>query len=314
MNQVVKSPQYHMLITSYLAGYNSHAYLFHGPDTQTQYAVAYAYAHFLSCTDKKEGEVCGTCPACRAAIEGQILYSEIIGEDPNESIKIEAIHEIQRFLSLKQAEGSFKIVIIRNSQQIAREAREVLLKTLEEPSPGSVIFLLTTDRNALTKTILSRCQSLYFPVYPVIGIVDEEEAFWRAVYRDNEALVKEVMSITAKKREGKKDILLSRLASLVSNDEYRLMLVAYDLSTGDDAVEEIRQLIGVLGMLWQGSLLKKPVSGVFKTLQLEEKNIYDIIPRVITVLIETQQKLVSTAGNQRLILESGMLQVSGTVR
>ncbi|MBI5022647.1 MAG: hypothetical protein HZC05_00550 [Candidatus Magasanikbacteria bacterium] len=45
-------------------------------------------------------------------------------------------------------------------------AANALLKTLEEPSPKTLIVLLTTDENALPDTIISRCQVVRFYQVP----------------------------------------------------------------------------------------------------------------------------------------------------
>ncbi|MGM0497460.1 MAG: ATP-binding protein [Bacteroidota bacterium] len=43
----------------------SHAQLFLGPAGSGKLPLAIAYAQYLNCTDKQEGDSCGTCPSCR---------------------------------------------------------------------------------------------------------------------------------------------------------------------------------------------------------------------------------------------------------
>jgi len=43
----------------------SHAQLFTGPEGNGKLGLAIAYARFISCRDRKDGESCGICPSCR---------------------------------------------------------------------------------------------------------------------------------------------------------------------------------------------------------------------------------------------------------
>ena len=42
-----------------------HAQLFHGPEGSGALALALAYATYLSCRDRQEGDSCGSCPSCQ---------------------------------------------------------------------------------------------------------------------------------------------------------------------------------------------------------------------------------------------------------
>src|SRR5438045_9187706 len=56
--------------------------------------------------------------------------------------------------------GRSKVYVIVNAEELAEDAGNRLLKTLEEP-PGSVVFLLTAiERGAVLPTIASRCQEI----------------------------------------------------------------------------------------------------------------------------------------------------------
>ena len=43
----------------------SHAQLFSGPEGSGKLGLAIAYAQYISCRDRSEGESCGVCPSCR---------------------------------------------------------------------------------------------------------------------------------------------------------------------------------------------------------------------------------------------------------
>jgi DNA polymerase-3 subunit delta' len=78
------------------------------------------------------------------------------------SIKINSIRDIKRFLSMQYDELSYRFVIITDAHLMNDEAQNALLKSLEEP-PERVIFFLTTPyANRLRPTIISRCWKINF--------------------------------------------------------------------------------------------------------------------------------------------------------
>lgn len=78
------------------------------------------------------------------------------------SIKINSIRDIKRFLSLQYDEISYRFIIIIDAHLMSDEAQNALLKSLEEP-PDKVIFFITTSVvNRLRPTILSRSWRINF--------------------------------------------------------------------------------------------------------------------------------------------------------
>jgi len=55
-----------------------------------------------------------------------------------------------------------KVFIIDEAELLAEEGQNVLLKTLEEPAPGTVLILVTAGEGLLLPTIRSRCQRVTF--------------------------------------------------------------------------------------------------------------------------------------------------------
>jgi DNA polymerase-3 subunit delta' len=67
---------------------------------------------------------------------------------------------IQSDAQLKPIMGRTKVYVIVNAEELAEDAGNRLLKTLEEPAP-SVVFLLTAvERGGVLPTIASRCQEI----------------------------------------------------------------------------------------------------------------------------------------------------------
>jgi len=78
------------------------------------------------------------------------------------SIKINSIRVIKKFLSYNFSEVGYRFVIISEAHLMNDQAQNALLKNLEEP-PENVIFILTTSSIfRLRQTILSRCWRINF--------------------------------------------------------------------------------------------------------------------------------------------------------
>ena len=91
-------------------------------------------------------------------------WIEAIKATPNQQGKITAneCYDIVRKLSLKSFESGYKILILWMPEMLAKEAN-ILLKTLEEPPPDTLIMLVAENENLVLPTILSRCQLVKIP-------------------------------------------------------------------------------------------------------------------------------------------------------
>lgn len=89
-------------------------------------------------------------------------YKMLIADVDGKAIGIETIREVERFLSLKVPAGAAynRPVIIENAHLLSLEAQNALLKTLEEPPPGTFIIMTARSEHALLPTIRSRSRLL----------------------------------------------------------------------------------------------------------------------------------------------------------
>lgn len=86
---------------------------------------------------------------------------------PNASqIRINSIRELKRKLSLSQIQAGRRVVIVFNADEMTTEASNAFLKSLEEPNPDITFILITSKKQAMLSTILSRCQMLKFDPIP----------------------------------------------------------------------------------------------------------------------------------------------------
>jgi hypothetical protein len=89
-------------------------------------------------------------------------YVKIVEPTTASAISIEAIRELEHFLSLKVPGNHAvnRVVIIDNSHNLTIEAQNALLKILEEPPVATVLLLTTNQEQALLATVRSRTQKV----------------------------------------------------------------------------------------------------------------------------------------------------------
>jgi DNA polymerase-3 subunit delta' len=100
-----------------------------------------------------------------ASINPNLLFIDTSSSESGQSIAIDEIRKIKDFLSLSSHSGGYKFVVIDDSDLMTDAAQNSLLKVLEEPSPSSVLILITSNPDSLLPTITSRCQEIRFPVH-----------------------------------------------------------------------------------------------------------------------------------------------------
>jgi len=74
------------------------------------------------------------------------------------TIKINSVRLIRKESSLAGFETGRRIFIILNAEEMAEDASNALLKTLEEPPENTILILTTSVPDRLLRTIVSRCQ------------------------------------------------------------------------------------------------------------------------------------------------------------
>ena len=154
--------------------------LFVGENGIGKKPFAFELAKAFACRNPVDGEACDNCAACLRADKfnipaptdknkdefKKVFFSEhsdigIVTAYKN-SILIDAIRSVETESNFRPYEAKARFFIIDEAEKMNDAAANALLKTLEEPSPASHIFLLTSRPNALLQTIRSRCQFVRF--------------------------------------------------------------------------------------------------------------------------------------------------------
>lgn len=163
-----------MLRRAAARGRLAHGYLFLGPAGVGKRLVARGLAQALFCreTNEKELAPCGHCPACKQVLaQTHPDLLEIGCPEGKRELPIDLIagakdrrgrEGLCHDLSLRPMSASRRVAIIDDAERMNDESANALLKTLEEPPPGSILILLAADLEPILPTIRSRCQPLWF--------------------------------------------------------------------------------------------------------------------------------------------------------
>jgi DNA polymerase-3 subunit delta' len=95
-----------------------------------------------------------------AGVHPDLIY---IARSPKRTeVLIEQVRDFIERLGIRPARGSRRIAIIDDAETLNIPAQNALLKTIEEPPPDTIIFLVTRSERALLDTIRSRTRPVRF--------------------------------------------------------------------------------------------------------------------------------------------------------
>jgi DNA polymerase-3 subunit delta' len=156
----------------------AHAWLFLGPSGSGKRATAEVIAAALNCP-VMPGVGCSECSTClRTARRRHPDVHHIVPEGP--LIPVDVIREsVIPEASRSPFEATYKVFIIEEADRMNESAQNALLKTLEEPQPDTVFFLLSDHEEELLETIHSRCRVVRFDPVPearIVKLLEEEGA------------------------------------------------------------------------------------------------------------------------------------------
>lgn len=163
----------HSRVKSLLSGAISRAtipptLLFAGPHGIGKVLVAGATAAAINClspindADGLPLDACGTCRSCDRVARG--VHVDVIRLEPDDmaTIKIDVVRDMLERTGFRPFEGRRRVVIVREADALQPQAQNALLKSLEEPPPGTVFILTSAVPGALLPTVRSRCLRLRF--------------------------------------------------------------------------------------------------------------------------------------------------------
>ena len=109
----------------------------------------------------KSGNITSTLTNSELQMQEYGLLNNLDAKKIRNEITIDQIREIISFTQISAYKNK-KIVILNSASNMNKEASSALLKTLEEVSSNCTFILLASSLNAISETIRSRCQVLYY--------------------------------------------------------------------------------------------------------------------------------------------------------
>lgn len=278
-------------------GSTSHAYILNGEKGMGKKLLAHAFSMTLQC-EQGGDEPCMECRSCKQT-EGRNHpdIKWITHEKPN-TISVEEVRDqLVNDMAIKPYSGKYKIYIIDEGEKMTPAAQNTLLKTIEEPPAYGIVIILTSNKEMLLQTILSRCVSLN------LRPLKDEEMKRYLIAHEN---VPDYQAATAVKFAGGN---LGRAIDIISSDDFiamkddvvRALKNVYKMTASD-----INQLVKEhtaykndmdaylnLIIMWFRDVLLYKASGRENCLMFEAE----------ATVIEKQAREVSYDGVQEILVE-----------
>lgn len=128
----------------------SHAYIFYGEDLEVCLGAAKNLANFFEH---------GDFAAPETILEELLIVEPVEGD----SIGIDEIRGLQKFLYFSPAAGKKRMAVVCPADGLTAQAQSAVLKIAEEPPADTLLVLIARHPDNLLPTVSSRLQKIYFP-------------------------------------------------------------------------------------------------------------------------------------------------------
>ena len=103
-----------------------------------------------------------------------LAHPDLRWVDPDgQSVRIDQVRDIGEFMYQTARRGAAKVAVLNRADRMTVNAANALLKTLEEPSSGGFLILVTDAPDLLPATVRSRCQRI-----PVFAASEADVLAW----------------------------------------------------------------------------------------------------------------------------------------
>ncbi|WNL47983.1 DNA polymerase III subunit delta' [Dyella sp. BiH032] len=145
-----------------------HALLLCGPAGLGKRDFLRRFVRGLLCEQSVEGEACGRCRSCLLLDAGThpdlVMLGLGLRKDgaQRSDIVVDQIRDLSARLAMASQFGGWQVACIDPADAMNTAAANALLKTLEEPSPNTLLLLVADAPWRMPQTIRSRCQRIEF--------------------------------------------------------------------------------------------------------------------------------------------------------
>ncbi|VGO21352.1 DNA polymerase III subunit [Pontiella sulfatireligans] len=261
----------------------AHAYVIVGSPRGNALHFAESFLKLLFCESAEKP--CNECVACRK-VEAHKHVDTLWIEPQSKSrqIKADEVRALVHRMTQTSFEGGWKAGIILSAECMNTNSANVLLKTLEEPPPKTILLLVTSSPQALLPTIISRCQKIVLSE----GKAGEMDADWEeplmGILRDLPPMGGLDAARLASRLKGLFDLLKAGIADAVEND----------LDLGEEALDESK--LKVILEARTSSLLKEVQADVFRIM-------LDWHRDVLMLASNIDSRHLAFSGEQRILEE-----------
>jgi len=313
-----------------------HAYLFGGPEGVGKELTALGFVQALFCPEKPQ-EGCGECAVCvrvqrgnhpdvlRVMTEAEQIDRGLAGRSdfsgtPSREIKVEQVRALQERLALRALEARYKVALISAAHEMNLQAQNALLKTLEEPSSGTMLVLVSSAPDKLLPTIRSRCAKVHFgPLSPELlaRLIQKQKKVDPATAELMAGMaggsLARAMEIDPKGLEARREVI-EQFEALNPGDARTALRFAEAFGTSRDSAEDalrilamwIRDLATVIA--GGGGIVNRDLQPLLE--QLAPRYSFHELLRRERLVIQAQNAIASRNASPRLQLERLLLGIS----
>ncbi len=169
-----KEEVFSKIYNNYINNRMSHVVLLETNDTDKCFFDLLKVCKKILCKNEYK-ENCNICNICYQIDSGYYPDLQIIESEKN-LIKKESIINLQHFFTTKSFNNNPRLYIIKDADKMNVSSSNSLLKFIEEPSEKIIGFFITTNKEKILPTILSRCEK-YNIIYanPTINITLDDK-------------------------------------------------------------------------------------------------------------------------------------------
>ena len=158
---------------------------------------------------------------------------------------IEAMRNFSDDVYLAPYEAKWKVFLIHDADKMLAYSANALLKTFEEPSPDSLIILLSSSPESLLPTVRSRCRTIYFHPVEEAEIAkvlvakhqkSEDEA--KALAAQADGSIGRALHLAERGEDPRRLILMNTLAARKMNSYNELQKMAAEIGNETDQVKK----------------------------------------------------------------------------
>jgi DNA polymerase III subunit delta' len=228
------------------------------------------------------------------------------GKIREKEIGIYQIKEAQRRLKYFPYELKQKFCVIKKAEKLNQEAANALLKSLEEPASNTYYILLVSNFESILPTIISRCAVLRFSPVSKAELIK-----WLRAQNIQENIMENIW-LWSGGRLGIAKQLIEDKKYLAKKEESRAMLnqifknQIYERFEFSENIAKDRLGAAKSFEDWE-NLIRQKLTDYLEGVENKERGRIRKLTALIKKLRETENKIISTNANPRIITESLML-------